>query len=85
MVFPLREFKYLDIINKIILVSFKLSNLMTSRKYFLLAAVFGFLYLLVTYTEIYGSPTWFRVFVAILAFTYAIIGLSNLDNEKNKD
>tara|TARA_R110000868_G_scaffold374391_1_gene638893 strand:+ start:1016 stop:1195 length:180 start_codon:yes stop_codon:yes gene_type:complete len=56
-----------------------------SKKYLLLAAMFGFAYLVVTYTDIYGSPTWFRFFTAIAALAYAIIGLNHLKKEKNKE
>ena len=38
-----------------------------SQKYFLLAAMFGLAYLVVTYTDIYGSSTWFRAFTVIAA------------------
>lgn len=52
-----------------------------SNKHFLFAGLFGFAYVAATYTEIYGAPTWFRVFAAIAAITYLIIGLNHLKKE----
>ena len=56
----------------------------TSQKYFLLAAMFGLAYVVVTYTDIYGSPTWFRFFAVLAALVYAINALNHLKKEKNE-
>ena len=56
-----------------------------SQKYFLLAAMFGLAYLVVTYTDIYGSSTWFRAFTVIAAIAYVINGLSHLKKEKKQE
>jgi|TARA_B110000503_G_scaffold105898_1_gene158053 hypothetical protein len=59
--------------------------LKSSQKYFLLAAVFGLAYAVVTYTEIYESSSWFRFFTVLAALAYAINGLNHFKKEKNKE
>ncbi|MDB4082740.1 hypothetical protein N9502_00530 [Vicingaceae bacterium] len=56
----------------------------SSQKYFLLAALFALAYLVVTYTDIYGSSNWFRISTAIVALVYVINGLNHLQKEKKK-
>ena len=45
--------------------------------YFFLSGLFLVVYLVVEFTDIYGSPGWFKAFVLILTVTFLIIGLSN--------
>lgn len=51
--------------------------------YFFLAGVFFVAYLVVQFTDIYGDPTWFKVFVLIVSGSFLVSGL--LSNKKEED
>ena len=55
---------------------------MNSRKYFLLAVVSLVVYLILKYSGIYSSSGWAQNVVIILLFTFTVVGISTLSDEK---
>jgi hypothetical protein len=55
----------------------------TKSKYFLFASLFLIVFLVVQFTDMYGTSKWFKAFLLILFFSFIVSGISKSNKPKS--